>query len=181
MAVASRCLGYESPSVSTVLAHDRVHPETKGQGYEAFQTLKTKYESDKTTSPETLTGGWEQRDLYRTMGSIQQDWWRSWSASNSASILQTNRTLAVIYLTLCTKNYKQSIRNLKCFTIDKERILGALKSTTFPPGLQHSLAIICETGRSGAPAKRNVQTPATSMTELGEREEKRSRRSRKTK
>ena len=44
--VANGNLGYDSPAVSTVLAHGPVCPETEGNGYQAFQALKTKYEAD---------------------------------------------------------------------------------------------------------------------------------------
>ena len=51
MAVANGSLGWESPAVSTVLAHGPVHPETEAHGYEAFQALKTKYEANANIKP----------------------------------------------------------------------------------------------------------------------------------
>lgn len=51
MAVANGSLGYESPVVSTVLVHSPVHPETEGNGYLAFQALKTTYEADTNFKP----------------------------------------------------------------------------------------------------------------------------------
>ena len=51
MFLANGSLGYDSPAVSTVLAHGPVYPETEGNGYQPFQALKTKYEADTNYRP----------------------------------------------------------------------------------------------------------------------------------